>query len=696
MNQNLRDQLTDIVVANLSDENFGPRQLANAAGMSHTTLYRKLKKISGKNASNFIRDIRLNRAREMLLDKDFTIAEIAYSVGFGSATYFSRSFHKHFGISPSDFVKEKANPEIISVSKLQKNKQIKKIITLSSFLLASLTIFLFLNPKGIFFKKDLNVDKSIVVLPVHYLGDPNSQYQADGMGEEIKNSLSKIKDLRVLDKSAIDEYPYSDKSGKEIGKELNVGALLKITYQKENEQAKVFVKLINARDGKILFSEKYAFTNEGIFVLQNRIAQSIAQELKAEITPEEKERLERIPTTEITAYDFNMRGLEEYSKWANDKNLDAFKNAEIFFHKAIKLDSTYGPAYIGLGWICLNKNYWKQYLSNNYLDSVYFLANRALSFDKELTDAYLLRGIYFRNKMEKEKALADFNKILEIDPNNFVAYNQNAILYMEDDYYFEAIDNYHKAILLSRGSALRFNLMRISNAFLCAGFFDKATEYRRKAQELNSDSTWYTYWLFSIENTRGNYNEAYELATKCYIKNDKGYFITNDTHDLDALGHMCLALKRYKESLYYYERFYDERIKEIGQSDVTGFLHRLAYAYYKNGNIEKADYFFNEHIKFCEKTIELQRGYASSYYVFYDLAGVYAFQKEKEKAYDNLRMFNQKQRIPFWMVRQINEDPLLDNLRNEPEFQQILAEVEEKYNAEHERVKKWLEDNERL
>ena len=81
---------------------------------------------------------------------------------------------------------------------------------------------------------------------------------------------------------------------------------------------------------------------------------------------------------------------------------------------------------------------------------------------------------------------------------------------------------------------------------------------------------------------------------------------------------------------------------------------------------------------------------------YYDRAGVYAFRGEKEKALENLRIFNKKKVIGIEMVGLIKWDELFDNIRDEPEFQQIVRDVEAKYQAEHERVRQWLEENDML
>ena len=82
-------------------------------------------------------------------------------------------------------------------------------------------------------------------------------------------------------------------------------------------------------------------------------------------------------------------------------------------------------------------------------------------------------------------------------------------------------------------------------------------------------------------------------------------------------------------------------------------------------------------------------------YAYGDLAAVYAFRGEKDKAYKNLRIFNQRQRMSMWIVNFKNE-PFFDSLRDEPEFQQIVRDFEAKYQAEHERVRQWLEENDML
>jgi hypothetical protein len=100
--------------------------------------------------------------------------------------------------------------------------------------------------------------------------------------------------------------------------------------------------------------------------------------------------------------------------------------------------------------------------------------------------------------------------------------------------------------------------------------------------------------------------------------------------------------------------------------------------------------------RFHNEMLELDIHYFAIYWTFYNLAAAHALLGEKDKAYENLKLMNQHERMPKWMVKDIKNDPLFESIRDEPEFQQIVRDVEAKYQAEHERVKQWLEENDML
>jgi len=92
------------------------------------------------------------------------------------------------------------------------------------------------------------------------------------------------------------------------------------------------------------------------------------------------------------------------------------------------------------------------------------------------------------------------------------------------------------------------------------------------------------------------------------------------------------------------------------------------------------------------------RPYSKNLYSYYDLdlAGIYAIRKDRIRAYENLRKYNQKQKINAWMAECIKIDLMLKSLRDEPEFKEIVSDLEAKYQTEHERINQWLEENDML
>ncbi|MBK7377951.1 MAG: helix-turn-helix transcriptional regulator [Ignavibacteriales bacterium] len=96
------NKVIEVIEHHLSEEDFSIEQFGKEVGMSRVQLHRKLKALSGKSASNYLRSVRLNKAKQMIEEEKGNISEIAYSVGFSSPQYFTRCFKEEFGYPPSD------------------------------------------------------------------------------------------------------------------------------------------------------------------------------------------------------------------------------------------------------------------------------------------------------------------------------------------------------------------------------------------------------------------------------------------------------------------------------------------------------------------------------------------------------------------------------------------------------------------
>jgi hypothetical protein len=121
---------------------------------------------------------------------------------------------------------------------------------------------------------------------------------------------------------------------------------------------------------------------------------------------------------------------------------------------------------------------------------------------------------------------------------------------------------------------------------------------------------------------------------------------------------------------------------------------RLGYDCWQTGLREEANNYFNEQLKFCNDVLKSNRPFEQVFMRYYELACISAFRGDKDKAYQYLRLFSQDRNCYLWMVTLIKNDPFFNNLRNEPEYQQIVKDMERKYQTEHELVGRWLQDNE--
>jgi TolB-like protein/AraC-like DNA-binding protein len=691
-------KLTGIILANLGNESFGVNELVHEAGISHYSLNRRLHSITNKTIKQFIREVRLQKAMEMLQNEDVNISEVAYKVGFGSPAYFNTCFHEFFGFPPGavkkgDFVKAKETGSV-HVKQKQKKNVLRAFFLLSSgFLLLAVSVYLIYNQFFIKSSPDSGISskyqKSIAVLPFKNLSDSvANQYFIDGLMEEILANLSKIRDLRVISRTSVEPFRGTTKSCSEIAKKLKADYIVEGSGQKYGNTFHLRMQLIEASTDKHVWTESYEQEIrevKDIFRIQSKIAQSIAAELKAVITPEEKQLIEKIPTTNLTAYDFYRRGREEHIKyWIDGRNKEALEKAEDLYHYALQFDSTYALACTGLAWIYWDKHYFRDYLSENFMDSVPILCDIAISFNHQLSEAHTLKGMYCNQTGKWEQALEEFDKAIKFNPNDWLAYRGKGEFYYETGW-VNFIKYYQEAASINRGPELPELLSKLGYAYASAGFHEKAEQYYQDKLKLDSDSAGYYSELARIEFWIGNFNKSIEFSIK-------GFEI--DSTNLAALTFLAenyCRLNRKAESLKYWEK-YVKILKSQGDVLVMHYMHRIGYAFWQNGNEESAEYYFNEQIKYCERSIELGRQYEKMLYTYYDLAGVYAFRGERYKAYENLRIFNHKPIMSSWMVSLIKTDPLFDTIRGEPEFQQIIRDVEVKYQAEHERVRKWLEE----
>ncbi len=536
-------------------------------------------------------------------------------------------------------------------------------------------------------KQTKELEKSIAVLP--FIDDSKNEENTsfiNGLMDEVLINLQTIKDLRVPGRTSVEQYRNNvTKSIPEIARELGVNYIVEGSGQKYGNTFRLRVQLLEGSKGWHLWGESYGQEIQDvkdIFKIQSQIAQAIANELKAIITPEEKQLIEKAPTTSLTAYYFYQSGRDEQIKYWNDNNnLVSLAKARILYNKALEYDSAFARAYTGLAFAYYDRNFYETYFKEGFLDSCLILANIALSFDGQLDEAYYIKYRYYYANGQIEEAIDNYDKTYKINPNYYSVYSGKGYIltgWVINDY-VKGLEIYHKALNHVHGNERPSLLQSLGESYLWIGFIDKAKYYCQEKLTLDGDSASYFESLAWIEFCIENYKNAilfYEKASKI----DSTYF-TLDWYSFTGQ----------------HQEAYLAAVKAVKQLEKSGVLpllysHRIGYAFWKMGKYKEAEYYFNEQIRYGTESIKLGREIASRGAAYYDLAGVYAFLGEKKKAYQYLDELNTKNFYPLWLISYAKNDPLFDSIRSEERFQKILQNMEAKYQAEHERVKKWLEE----
>ena len=449
MNQTLLNKLTEIVLDNLRDENFGVEQLAAKAGMSRATLHRKIKELKQGSVSRFIRMVRLQKAMEMLKEGEGNVAEVAYRVGFGSPTYFIKCFHDHYGFPPGEV--KKMDP--LDYPKYQRDEQgerppaydgpkglppqeadrkKRRTILVSFFsiiipLLLVVILYTFLNQP----------QKSIVVLPFKNLTDePGTQYFADGIMEDILNNLFRISELRVISRTSAEYFRDSQMTSPEIARKLNVDYVLEGSVQKQGGEVRIFTQLIDARNDQHMLSEKYEGEMENVFDFQSDIAAKVADALQAAISRREKGHIEERPTASTEAYDNYLKARFLNHK-ANDEqrfdiNKDGLMASLQYYEKAIELDPQFAEAWAGLANAWYNLAAWGWYKPySEGVQKAWEYCNKALEIDPDCAEAHAVKGVYHVYPEGRfEEGRKELQLALKLDPNFPTAHQWYAQLMM--------------------------------------------------------------------------------------------------------------------------------------------------------------------------------------------------------------------------------------------------------------------------
>ncbi len=682
--------MTSIIEANISNANFSVSQLANEMGMSRSNLYHKVYAIKKKSISQFIREIRLEKAMKLLRNKAGNISEIAYETGFGSPAYFTRCFHEFYGFSPGQMAQndqaindlKSKNHQKVSFWNISSTRQnvLFSAVAIIGLVIIALTIF-----QKITESQREKKNKSILVLPFpDESPDPKNAFITKGLREEIINKLCLIKDLRVVSSTSSEGYRNSNKSLKEIGRELNVNYIVEGSTQTINNSTRIRLQLIEASTDKHLWSKPYEriITENNIFEIQREVALSVANELNAVITPGEQEKIKKTPTQNLAAYNLYLRGLDylrlgTYSQLDNKNNHAAL--AKKSFEQSIELDSTFSEAYSMLGHIYVNNlTPWGKDPTEAFqlLDTGLTYLEKALLYDENNQQAIACIGQYYLKKGMTNEANKYFSRLSKTNTNDSYFETEFNKHYDINDYY-NAIKSYYRYLETTDKLIIPpYIIQRVSLAFSYTGHLDAAKETAKKLL-LYKDTAGYLSLIASADYFSGNFSSLIENALKIR---------QSDSTNIEATWNLITG--------YFYLRDYEKALKNIERLEKQLSKYELpltpnyniGYVYLKKGMTGKAQYHIKGAKEKYEKTLRSEAVYPQKYNSHLCLAATYAIMGKKEKAFEHLKDSRKENPKTLPIVMALKNHPGIDNLRSDRRFQEILKEIETNYLKEHEKT----------
>jgi len=510
MDQAFLQKLTEIVEDNLGNEHFGVEDLAHEAGMSRSQIHRKLSDLTGKSTTQYIREIRLEHAREMLAQKVGTVSEVAYRVGFNSPTYFSTCFHEYHGFPPGEtqdhLSEENAGDEASEQEEAApKNTFINDYVPYS--VIAFLTILLI---GGYYYwqsgsSESLIPEQSIAVLPLDNLtGDPTQSYYVDGLHDALIGELGQLSGLRVISRTSTLRYRDTQSDIREIANQLDVENIIEGSVYRTGDSVRVQVQLIDVRpEEKHIWAESYERDTRNILSMLSEVTREVAQNVNVTLRPVEDSLLADRREVDPEAYRAYLRGQYQLNRFTEESYNEGISH----LLKATQIDPG-NP----LPWARLALGYNTAGHGGapppDAFRKAQAAADRALKLDDTLGEVHLSQALVdLYRDWDWETVDQKFEKILTYDPNIAEARLHYGWYLILEGASLESVEHeMHLAMKLDPFNPLY--PVHLGFVYWYAGDIEKAINIAHEALELNADFAFAHYLLGLIYADKGNYEKS--------------------------------------------------------------------------------------------------------------------------------------------------------------------------------------------
>src|SRR4029450_2648569 len=239
-----------------------------------------------------------------------------------------------------------------------------------------------------------------------------------------------VRDLKVISRTSTARYESKPDNLKKVAQELGVSTVLEGTVQRAGDKVRVNVQLIDARTDTHLWAKSYDRDFKDVLAVESEVAAQIADALNANLSPSESNVLAAARTENTEAYDLFLRGQYEFHQAASSLAADAYDRADAFYRQALARDPNFAEAAAELARSRLSRHWFISPLAPAELEEVKSLIDRALALAPNSPEAHFALGLFFYwGHRQYENALTEFNRTLELQPNNALARQYCASVY---------------------------------------------------------------------------------------------------------------------------------------------------------------------------------------------------------------------------------------------------------------------------
>jgi eukaryotic-like serine/threonine-protein kinase len=371
--------------------------------------------------------------------------------------------------------------------------------------------------------------KSLAVLPLEDLsGDAAQDYLSDGLTEELITRLSKVGGLSVTSRSMAMRFKRSGRSPADVAKELGVQAVVEGTVARSADRVRVTARLVDTA-GTSLWAERYDRPSSDAIGIQADVASSIADAIRTNITPKERERLTSVSSSNPQAYDFYLRGRFH----AGRESPESIRQAIDFFERAVAADPGFAPAHAELARAYSQRLFYVAPGDFPLQERAFVEIERALAIDPDLDIAYLARGLLLWqpwNRFPHERAIAEYRRAIALNPNFDEAHHQLALVYVHVGLLDEAMVELQTALRINPANTLAH--FREGVVYLYSGKYDEAANVFRQTAEAFQPP------LRSFQLA----DALFHLGRKDEARNTAAAYLQGNPNDLGGMNTAMLAM----------------------------------------------------------------------------------------------------------------------------------------------------------